>query len=319
MKMMILEVKGLKTYYDSRRGCVKAVDDVSFNLKRGEVLGIVGESGCGKTTLGLSILRLIRPPGKILKGDVIYDGKINIMKISKEELRKVRWKEISMIFQGAMNALNPVHKIIDQVVEAIVLHEGIEKSEAVERAAKMLQLTGIPLDRMKSYPFELSGGMKQRVVIAMALACNPKIVIADEPTTALDVVVQKGIIDLLTNLKRKLNLSLLFITHDPSILSVVSDRIMVIYAGKIVEIGETRKIIEKPLHPYTQGLFKSILLPLEQSKELISIPGDPPDLVNPPSGCRFHPRCPYKMELCEVEEPLPRSQRDGIVACHLYG
>jgi peptide/nickel transport system ATP-binding protein len=317
--MEILKVEHLKTYYESVRGTVKAVDDVSFTLHKGETIGLVGESGCGKSTLGLSIMRLIKPPGRIVEGRIVYDGKIDLTKIDYEELRKIRWKEIAMVFQGAMNVLNPVHKIVDQMVEAIIFHENTTKSEAVERAAKMLQLVGVPIDRMKRYPFELSGGMRQRVVIAMALLCNPKIVIADEPTTALDVVTQRNILNLLVELKRKLGLSIIFITHDISILPSISDRIMVMYAGEIVEIGDLREVMNNPLHPYTRGLLNSILLPLEPPKPFSFLPGEPPDLINPPSGCKFHPRCPYAFGKCSLERPQLHEEKPGhAVACHLY-
>jgi peptide/nickel transport system ATP-binding protein len=317
--MEILKVEHLKTYYESVRGTVKAVDDVSFTLHKGETIGLVGESGCGKSTLGLSIMRLIKPPGRIVEGRIVYDGKIDLTKIDYEELRKIRWKEIAMVFQGAMNVLNPVHKIVDQMVEAIIFHENTTKSEAVERAAKMLQLVGVPIDHMKRYPFELSGGMRQRVVIAMALLCNPKIVIADEPTTALDVVTQRNILNLLVELKGKLGLSIIFITHDISILPSISDRIMVMYAGEIVEIGDLREVMNNPLHPYTRGLLNSILLPLEPPKPFSFLPGEPPDLINPPSGCKFHPRCPYASGKCSLERPQLHEEKPGhAVACHLY-
>ena len=316
----LLEVRGLKTYFYTKRGVVKAVDDVSISVERGEALGLAGESGCGKSTLALSIMRLVPPPGKIVDGEIIFDGK-NLLELSEEELRKVRWKEISIVFQGAMNALNPVLTVGKQIVEAIQEHEpGVSNEEAWNRAKKLLELVNIDPSRVKDYPHEFSGGMKQRVMIAMALACNPKLLIADEPTTALDVIVQAQVMKVLEELKHRLNLSFILITHDLSMIADFCDRVAIMYAGKIVEFGDIYPLYEEPLHPYTQGLIKAFPNISSKSMELISLPGAPPNLINPPPGCRFHPRCPKAMDICRKEEPTPVEVEKGrTVACHLYG
>ncbi len=317
--MALLEVKELKTYYYTLRGVVRAVDNVSFTLKRGEVLGIAGESGCGKSTLAWALLGLIPPPGKIAGGSVILDG-TDITKLSENDLRKkVRWKKVSMIFQGAMNALTPVFTIEDQLAEPLIIHKGMHKNEARERIAEMLKAVGLDRTVMKRYPHELSGGQKQRVIIAMALLLNPDLVIADEPTTALDVIVQAQIMNLFKKIKKEYNIGMIFITHDLSLIAEIADKVAVMYAGKIVEIGSSDQVFGNPRHPYTQGLLRSI--PRIRSKEKITwIPGVPPDLVRPPPGCRFFPRCKYVKERCRKEEPELKEVESGhFVACHLYG
>jgi len=317
--MALLEVRNLRTYYFTSKGIVKAVDNVSFSLERGESLGLAGESGCGKSTLGYSLLRLVPPPGRIVGGEIRFDG-VDILSLEEEKFRReYRWKRISMVFQGAMNALNPVRRVGDQIVEAILAHdENIDEDKAYERAGELLELVGIERARLKSYPHELSGGMKQRVVIAMALALNPDLLIADEPTTALDVVVQAQIMNLLKELKNKLKMSLILITHDLSIIAEIADRVAIMYAGKIVEIGTSEQIFENPLHPYTKGLIASIPR-LRGKKELYWISGQPPDLVNPPQGCRFNPRCPFTKDLCRKEEPpMIEVEPNHFVACWLY-
>ncbi len=317
--MALLEVKELKTYYYTLRGVVKAVDNVSFSLERGEVLGIAGESGCGKSTLAWALLGLIPPPGRIAGGKIILDG-IDLTKLSEHELRrKVRWKKVSMIFQGAMNALTPVFTIEDQLAEPLVIHKGMHKNEARERIAQMLKAVGLDETIMKRYPHELSGGQKQRVIIAMALLLNPDLVIADEPTTALDVIVQAQIMNLFKEIKKRYNMGMIFITHDLSLIAEIADKVAIMYAGKIVEIGSSDQVFGNPRHPYTQGLLRSI--PRIRSKEKITwIPGVPPDLVRPPPGCRFFPRCKYVKEQCRKEEPELKEIEPGhFVACHLYG
>jgi len=317
--MALLEVDGLRTYYFTSEGVVKAVDNVSLSLERGESLGLAGESGCGKSTFGYSILRLVPPPGRIVGGKILFDGK-DILRLDEESFRKeYRWKRISMVFQGAMNALNPVRRIGDQIVEAILAHdENATEEEAYKRAGDLLELVGIERVRLRSYPHELSGGMKQRVVIAMALALNPDLLIADEPTTALDVVVQAQILNLLKELKNKFKMSLILITHDLSVIAEIADKVAIMYAGKVVEWGTSEQIFENPQHPYTRGLISSVPR-LRGKKSLFWIPGQPPDLINPPPGCRFHPRCPYVMERCRREEPpMIEVEPKHYVTCWLY-
>jgi len=316
--MALLEVKNLKTYFKILRGYVKAVDDVSFEIQEGEAFGLAGESGCGKTTTALTILRLLPSNAEVLGGQILFEGK-DLLKMSDEEYRKdIRWKKISVIFQGAMNALNPVIRIGDQIAEAIMLHEDVSKEEALDRAGKLLDLVGIGASRLDRYHHELSGGMRQRVMIAMALSCNPKFVIADEPTTALDVIIAAQVLKVMKDIQRKLRLSMLVISHDLSMIAEVCERLAIMYAGKIVELGDVITMYKTPLHPYTErliGAFPSIKNP---KKVLTEIPGFPPDLLNPPPGCRFHPRCPYAMDICRKEEPeLVEVEKGHKVACHL--
>jgi len=314
----ILDVRNLKTYFYTARGMVRAVDDVSFTLNKGESLGIAGESGCGKSTLAYSLIRLVPPPGKITGGQIIFKGK-NVLEMSEEEFRReVRWKGISMVFQGAMNALNPVYTVGDQIAEVLMLHQGYSKKEALETAAKMLQMVGIDPKRLKSYPHELSGGMKQRVVIAMALALNPPIVIADEPTTALDVVVQAQIMNLLKRLKKELGLSIILISHDLSLIAEIADKIAIMYGGEIIEYGPSEAIYNRPMHPYTIGLLGSIPRLHGELRDLTWIPGFPPDLANPPPGCRFMPRCPKAFNKCSEKPPLVEVEPGHYVKCWLY-
>jgi len=318
MSESLLEVKDLKTYFFTQRGAVKAVDGVSFTLNKGEALGIAGESGCGKSTLGLSLIRLVPPPGKITSGEVLFEGK-NILAMDDEEFRReIRWKGISMIFQGAMNSLNPVYTIGDQLAEVFMLHKGYTKDEAIEESKKLLTLVGIDSSRIKSYPHELSGGMKQRVLIAMAIALGPKLVIADEPTTALDVVVQAQIINLLKRIKMEQKTSIIFITHDLSLIAEIADKVAIMYAGKIIEQGTSDQIFNNPLHPYTSALLGSIPRLRGELKELTWIPGVPPDLSSPPQGCRFAPRCPYATSRCKEEPPNIEVEKGHEVSCWLY-
>ncbi|OYT38837.1 MAG: dipeptide/oligopeptide/nickel ABC transporter ATP-binding protein [Desulfurococcales archaeon ex4484_58] len=319
MSEVLMRVEGLKTYFYTARGIVKAVDNVSFTLNRGEVLGLAGESGCGKSTTAYSIIRLVPPPGRIVGGRIVFEGQ-DILKMSSEEYRrKIRWKKISMIFQGAMNALNPVLSIGDQMAEVFMIHKGMSKKEALEESAKLLSMVGIDPKRLRSYPHELSGGMKQRVMIAMALALNPPLVIADEPTTALDVVVQAQVMNVLKKLQKEYKVSIILITHDLSLIAEIADKVAIMYAGKIVEFGTAEHIYLNPQHPYTRGLLASIPRIRGEIKKLEWIPGIPPDLVAPPRGCRFHPRCKYKFEPCDKEEPPMVEVEPGhYVACWLY-
>lgn len=319
MSQPLLNVKNLVTYYKILRGYVKAVEDASFYLNEGEALGLAGESGCGKTTIALSILKIL-PQGGFIKGGKILFRDIDLSKLDEQEFRQnIRWKKISIVFQGAMNALNPVYKISDQIVEAITLHEpNVNKDEGVERGRKLFELVGLDPSRIENYPHEFSGGMKQRAMIAMALACNPELLIADEPGTALDVIVQAQVLKLLRELKEKLGLSMIIITHDLSIISETCDSTAIMYAGKIAEFGDVVSVFKEPLHPYTQGLmgaFPNIKAPRTRMQ---SIPGSPPDLLEPPSGCRFHPRCKFAMDVCGTKEPVMKEvMKKHYVSCHL--
>jgi peptide/nickel transport system ATP-binding protein len=319
MTTNVLEVRNLKMYYFTNRGVVKAVDNVSFDIKKGEVLGLAGESGCGKSSLGFTLMGMPTPPGKIVDGSIKVDGR-EIVGLPEDVLRKeVRWEKIAMIFQGAMNALNPVYTVGYQMIEPILYHrEGVTREEAMDRAQKYLELVGLDPEIVYRYPHELSGGMKQRVVIAMALLMEPSVVIADEPTTALDVIVQAQIINLMKKLKKELGLSMIFITHDLSILSEISDKIAIMYAGKIVEYGDSEKVYYEPAHPYTQKLLAAIPRLYEDVDRLEFIPGQPPNLINPPKGCRFNPRCSYAMDICREQEPeLKEIDKDHYAACWL--
>ena len=293
----ILKVHDLCVSYFTDLGEIKAVNDVTLDLRPAEKLGIAGESGSGKSTLALAIMQLIRPPGRITKGAIYIDGK-NVLKMRKEELRSFRWKRVAMVFQGAMNALNPTHRVASQIVEAICAHEKIDKKVAFERAMTLLSLVGIDPARAKDYPFQLSGGMKQRVMIAMAIALNPAVLIADEPTTALDVVTQRRILALFKKLHDELKFSLLLISHDIDLLLHFCDTIAVMYAGQIVEHCSTSDIAQRAVHPYTIGLLRARF-----GSEFWSIKGSPPNLIQLPSGCSFHPRCDMAMEKCERETP----------------
>ncbi len=318
MTMALLEVRDLKMYYKTLRGHVKAVDSVSFDIERGKALGIAGESGCGKTSMATAVLRLLPSNGKIHGGSVTLNG-VNITRLDDEEFRKsVRWKKISMVFQGAMNALNPVHRVGDQIVEAILAHEDVSHAEAVERARGLLDMVGINPKRFKEYPHEFSGGMKQRVVIAMALACNPDVIIADEPTTALDVMVQSQVLKAMEDLRKRLDLSMMLITHDLSVIAQTCDDIAIMYAGKIVEYGSVINVFDNPTHPYGMGLVKSFPNIKAERTQVRSLPGFPPNLLAPPEGCRFHPRCPLAEGICMEEEPgLVETGSNGHkVACH---
>ena len=331
----LLEVNHLKVRFEVLGGEVKAVDDVSFAIKPGETLGLVGESGCGKTTTAFTVTRLLPANGKIVDGYIKYKGKViaekdpEITGLFKDRKRRklykekeammapIRWKEISMIFQSAMNAFNPVHKIGDQIVEAILAHEDVTKEEAMDRAKELFKLVGLPPARVTGYPHEFSGGMRQRAMIAMALACNPSLLIADEPTTALDVIMQDRILAEIKRLQKKFGIAMIIITHDVSVVAETADKMLVMYAGKMMEYGEIGELFHHPAHPYTIGLLASFPSIKGEKKKLKSIPGSPPDLVNPPSGCRFHPRCKYAKPICmEEEPPLIEVAPGHWAACH---
>lgn len=315
----LLEVDNLRTYFFTLRGVVRAVDGVSLKLNKGETLGIVGESGCGKSTLAWSLLKLVPPPGKIVSGSIKIDG-LDVTRMSEAEVRrKIRWRKISMIFQGAMNALNPVYKVGDQIIEPLVYHAGLEREEALAKAEELIEAVGLPPEILERYPHELSGGQKQRIVIAMAIAMEPDIVIADEPTTALDVVVQAQILNLMKKLHREKGISIIIITHDLGVVTELAEKIAVMYAGKIVEYGSADDIFEKPLHPYTQSLIRAVPRLKGDIHKLEYIPGTPPDLRRPPRGCRFHPRCPKRFEPCDKEEPpFQEVEKGHWVACWLH-
>ena len=304
-KTPLLEVKNLKTYFHSSGGLVKAVDDVSFDVYEGETLGIVGESGCGKSMTCMSLARLVEcPPGKYEGGEILFDGD-DMLKVSEEEIRKIRGNKISYIFQEPMTSLNPVYKIGRQIEEVLMLHRNMTKEEAKKEAIKALDLVKIPNPEriVEEYPFALSGGMRQRVMIAMALACSPKVLVADEPTTALDVTIQAQVLDLMNDLKKQVDTSILFITHDLSVIAEMADRVMVMYAGKVVELADVNTIFETPLHPYTIGLIGSRPDMSTSSNRLNVISGNVPDLSDLPEGCAFSPRCPFATEKCHTSMP----------------
>lgn len=321
MDNVILKVSNLKTYFFTRRGVVKAVDGIDFELKRGECLCLVGESGCGKTVTALSILGLIdSPPGRIIDGEVRYDN-LDLVKCSPKQLRRVRGKEIAIVFQEAQSALNPVLTTGDQIIEQIKLHLPMEHREARDRAMTLLEEMGIPsVERvMSSYPHQLSGGMKQRAIIAMSLSCDPQILIADEPTTAADVTIEAQILDIFRQLKAKRQMSLIFITHDLAVVAEIGDRAVIIYGGKDVETAPVSEIIGSPKHPYTAGLIECLPDISKTTNRLASIPGAAPNPIEHPQGCSFHPRCPKAMEICSQQEPpqITISERHKV-SCHLY-
>jgi oligopeptide/dipeptide ABC transporter ATP-binding protein len=315
----VLEVRSLQTHFFTDDGVVKAVEGVSFEVGAGETLGIVGESGCGKSVTSLSILRLIpNPPGRIVGGEIVFMGQ-NLLEFSDAAMRKIRGNEISMIFQEPMTSLNPVYTCGDQIMEAIILHQKVGKKEARVRAIEMLRLVGIPSpeQRVDEYPHQLSGGMRQRVMIAMALSCHPRVLIADEPTTALDVTIQAQILDLLNRLQQELGMSILLITHDLGVVAETCDRVAVMYAGQIVEYADVLEIFHHPRMPYTAGLLGSIPVLGEHHERLRVIPGNVPNPSEFPSGCKFHPRCPVAIDRCSVENPELREIRPAHFArCH---
>jgi len=320
----LLEVKGLKTYFYTEDGIVRAVDGVNFEVYPGEVLGLVGESGCGKSVTSLSIMRLIAKPGRIDAGEILLDGE-NLLNFSEEEMTKVRGNRISMIFQQPQTALNPVFKIGEQLSEVLRIHQDVGKEAGQERAVALLKMVGVPDPerRVEAYPHELSGGMAQRVMIAMALACVPEVLIADEPTTALDVTIQAQILDLMRDMRREMGTAVILITHDLGVVAEMAERVAVMYAGEIVEQTDVNSLFDQPLHPYTQGLIGSIPILGEIKDKLDVIPGSVPNLVNLPPGCRFAPRCQARMKhaltICTDQKPeLDEVQQGHLVRCWLY-
>ncbi len=318
----LLRVKDLKTYFFTHEGIVRAVDGVSFEINKGETLGLVGESGCGKSVTALSIMRLIPdPPGKIINGEIYFEGK-NLLELDEKEMRRIRGKKISMIFQEPMTSLDPVFTIGHEIMEAIQLHQGLKKEEARQRAIEALRIVGMPDPerRIDEYPHELSGGMRQRAMIAMALSCNPTLLIADEPTTALDVTIQAQILRLIDELKDKFGASVILITHDLGVIAEMCDYVAVMYAGHIVEYTNVDALFSSPLHPYTKGLNRSIPRLDVESERLEIIKGSVPNLLNVPSGCPFHPRCDFCEERCVKEMPkLMEVEDHHLVRCHLFG
>ena len=325
MAERLLDVKNLKTYFFTDEGVVRAVDGVDLYIEKGETLGVVGESGCGKSVTALSIMKLIpQPPGRIVEGEIIYDG-TNLVTLAPNRMRKIRGKEISMIFQEPMTSLNPVFTCGEQIAEAIRLHEGLGRRDAMAKTVDMLKLVHIPNAerRVKEYPHQLSGGMRQRIMIAMALSCNPKLLIADEPTTALDVTIQAQILDLLNELKSKLRMAVMLITHDMGVIAETAQRVVVMYAAKVAEEAPVADLFKEPLHPYTQGLLRSIPridLAATSHRRLETIPGTVPTLrgdIAP--GCRFAPRCPFVKSVCTEQDPVLKEVKPGHkVSCWLY-
>ena len=315
--MSLLRVQDLWVRYRTRRGVVEALSGVSLSVEEGEVLGVVGESGSGKSTLGLAIIRLL-PGSAEVRGSVLLNGK-DLMSLPEEELRRIRGREVSMVFQDPYSSLNPVMRIGDHFVELMMEHgAAATREDALEIAGELLERLGVPRSRLNDYPHQLSGGQRQRVAIGLALALKPRLVIADEITTALDALVERQIIDLVKEIKREYKTSMLFITHNMGLVAEVADRVAVLYAGRLAELGEVHEVISNPLHPYTEALLRSVPR-IGGSKDLKPIPGEPPDMRNPPPGCRFHPRCPLATDRCRRKEP-PLVERGGrLVACHVRG
>ena len=320
MSENLLEVKNLHIHYSTEDGLVKALNGASIEVKEGKTLGLVGETGAGKTTMARGIMRLIpNPPGKIIDGEVLFDGK-DLLKISEEEMRTVRGRDISMIFQDPMTSLNPVLTVGEQILEVIETHhQDMNKEEAKKKAEEMLEMVGIVKTRYSDYPHQFSGGMKQRVVIAIALACNPRLLIADEPTTALDVTIQAQVLEMINQLKKKYNTSMLLITHDLGVVAQNCDDVAIVYAGEIVEVGSIHDVYKDTMHPYTEGLFGSVPSLSSTEKRLHAIDGMMPDPTKLPDGCKFYERCPYATEKCEHNLPELREVKPGHkVRCHKY-
>lgn len=316
----LMTIDDVKTHFFLSEGTVRAVDGVSLKMDRGETLGLVGESGCGKSTLALTIMRLILRPGRIIGGSILFDG-VDLLKIDEKEMQDVRGGKISMVFQDPTSSLNPLHTIDDQLCEAILLHQNVSKVEAKAIAVEMLKRVAIPdaRQRLSSYPHQLSGGMKQRVMLAMALSCNPLLLIADEPTTNLDVTVQLQILELIKEMQEELQTSILLITHDLGVISEMSDNVAVMYCGSIVEYSDKISVLTKPQHPYSQSLLESFPTLEKRVDRLVVIKGNVPNMIDPPPGCRFHPRCKYAIEECRKSEPLLKEiKKRHFIACHLH-
>lgn len=313
--MKLLDLKNISIDYKIIEGNIRAVDKVSLSIEEGEILGLVGESGCGKTTLIKSIIGLLPQNGSVSEGQILFQNE-NLLKLSKEEMRQKRWKDISMITQSAMNSLNPVYKISWQIVEAIQAHSKMSNEDAYKRAEELFDLVGLEKGRLNDYPHQYSGGMKQRAIIAMALALNPKIIIADEPTTALDVVVQSQILERINKLLENYKGSMILVTHDISVIAQTCTKVAVMYGGKIAEYGDVKQVLKNPNHPYTMGLKNAFPSLTGEKKELISIPGTPPNLLNEIKGCRFKDRCPFSVDKCIREQPAKTNTNEGFFYCH---
>ncbi len=299
----VLSIKDLTMHYTTRRGPVFAVDQVSFSLRRGESIGLVGESGCGKTSIAISLLKLLPENAKILNGEIRLNG-TDLVPLTESQVRKYRWRNISMVFQAAMNSLNPVYTVEEQILEAMREHlPQLSDSEMRSQVTHLFELVGLDPDIKTEYPHQYSGGMRQRAVIAMALSCHPDIIIADEPTTALDVIVQDQLLKKIREVQEQLEMAMIYISHDIAVIAEVTERVGVMYAGKLVEMAASEEIFHRPLHPYTMGLMSSFPSIIGEKTALVTIPGEPPDLLAPPPGCRFHPRCPFATEICRTDVP----------------
>lgn len=322
MGSSLLRIEELKTWFFTSLGIVKAVDGVSFDIEKGESVGLVGESGSGKSVTAHSIMRLVPdPPGRIVSGNIVLED-LNLVTLDKKEMQSIRGARIAMSFQDPMTYLNPAFRVGEQIAEAITIHQGLDRNKAHEEAVRVMKTVRIPdsSERAMDFPHQLSGGMRQRVLLAMAISCKPQLLIADEPTTALDVIVQSEILELLVDLKRELSLSLLLISHDLGVVAHVATRVAIMYAGNIVEFASTESLYKKPIHPYSRGLLSSIPTLEESPERLHSIAGDVPDLINPPSGCKFHPRCQYARDVCKRKTPVLKSVQKGhYVSCLRVG
>jgi peptide/nickel transport system ATP-binding protein len=308
---LVLEVKNLTMRYLTRRGPVYAVDDVSFHVGRGELVGLVGESGCGKTSLALSLLKLLPDNARIMGGEILLNG-TDLVPLTYEEVRAFRWRHISMVFQAAMNALNPVYRVEDQILEAMRLHRPeLDDQEMDYKIDTLFELVGLDPSVKEQYPHQYSAGMRQRAIIAMSLSCDPDIIVADEPTTALDLIVQDSLLKKVREIQRRLNMAMIYISHDLAVVAEVSQRVGVMYAGHLVEMASTESIFQRPIHPYTIGLLSALPNVVGEKIELVQLPGEPPDLLSPPPGCRFHPRCRHTTEICETKVPEFREHDDG--------
>lgn len=318
MRETLLKVEDLKAYYQTDAGLVRAVDGVNLTVYEREILGLAGESGCGKTTLAKAILRLLEPPGYIHEGKILFKG-VDLLHLDEESFRKMRFCQLSYIPQSSMNALNPVMRIEDQIIDVLREHENWPKEKARQRALELIKAVGLPERCARMYPHELSGGMKQRAIIDISLALKPELIIADEPATALDVVIQRGVLQLIAENTEKLGTSVILITHDMAIHAEIVNREAIMYAGKIIEVGSVNDVFMDPLHPYSTALLSAVPS-IEERKQLIGLTGHPPSLLNPPPGCRFHPRCTHVMDVCKRKEPVLQEHSPGrFVACHLYG
>lgn len=312
--MALLELRNVSVEYKLSDGLLKAVDNISLNIENGDILGLVGESGCGKSTIIKSIISLLPSNGRISAGEILFDG-IDIIKLSKEEIRKKRWKEISMITQSAMNSLNPVYRVGKQITEVIIEHDKASKKEAMEKAEKLFDIVGLERGRLEDFPHQYSGGMKQRAIIAMALALNPRLIIADEPTTALDVIVQSQILERINKLLEGYEGSMILVTHDISVVAQTCNKVAVMYGGKIVEYGDVIQVLKRPNHPYTMGLKNAFPSLTGEKKELVSIAGTPPDLSQELTGCRFAPRCPFALDKCKTADIDKTNVNNGFFYC----